>query len=252
MRNFSQVAGSSLASSINGWRGTLVLKAAKPPSPLLLLYDREADAQCRAVREVLTALGLDARIRPCPIGGDRFSHDTEEATEGQRIPLLIDDASGQRIGGAAAIIRHLFETYAEMPVPLIYRAGLLQARWPDLASRARLGRGARARPSRAPLQPLSLWSFESSPFSRLVRERLCELELPYTLHNLGKEHWSELGPASRRLRPGPYEPAPGGKRHEFWLQHGRVQLPYLVDPNHQVGLFESAEIIDYLESRYAL
>ena len=33
----------------------------------------------------------------------------------------------------------------------------------------------RARPSKAPAEPLELYSFESSPFSKRVRARLCEL-----------------------------------------------------------------------------
>lgn len=84
-----------------------------------------------------------------------------------------------------------------------------------------------------------------------MRETLCELELPYTLHNLGKEHWSEIGPARQRLKPGPYRPRPGGKREAFFLKHGRVQVPYLEDPNTGTALFESAAIVAYLESRYA-
>jgi glutathione S-transferase len=33
------------------------------------------------------------------------------------------------------------------------------------------------RPSRLPEKRLELWIFEASPYCRLVRERLCELEL---------------------------------------------------------------------------
>ena len=86
-----------------------------------------------------------------------------------------------------------------------------------------------------------------------ARERLTELEIPYVLHNLGKEHWKEAGPAIRRITPNPYRPQPGGKRDAFWARTGgRVQLPYLEDPNTGVKLFESAAIIDYLEQTYAL
>ena len=111
-----------------------------------------------------------------------------------------------------------------------------------LAAVLRGGRGLRHRPSRAPEKPLELWSFEGSPFSRLVRERLTELELPYTLHNLAKEHWKELGPATRRIAPNPYVPREGGKRFAFYQEHGRVQVPYLEDPNTGAALFESAKI----------
>ena len=50
-------------------------------------------------------------------------------------------------------------------------------------SLCRAVRGLKARPSKAPDEPLELYSFESSPYSRLVRERLSELELPYVLRN---------------------------------------------------------------------
>jgi glutathione S-transferase len=108
------------------------------------------------------------------------------------------------------------------------------------------------RAAHAHRQPLQLWSFEASPFARLVRERLSELELPYTLHNLGKEQWTESGLAVRRLTPNPYVPRRGGKRHTFWETYGRVQVPYLEDPNSGAALFESSRIIDYLEQTYAL
>ena len=86
----------------------------------------------------------------------------------------------------------------------------------------------------------------------MVRERLCEFEIPYTLHNLGKEHWTEIGPAVQRIKPGPYEPEAGGKRDAFFQAHGRVQVPYLEDPNTGQKLFESARILAYLEKEYAM
>lgn len=84
-----------------------------------------------------------------------------------------------------------------------------------------------------------------------MRERLTELELPYTLHNLGKEQFADMGPAAMRVRPGPYHPKPGGKREQLLARLGRVQVPYLEDPNTGTSLFESAAIIDYLEQTYA-
>ena len=40
--------------------------------------------------------------------------------------------------------------------------------------------------ARAPGKPLELYSFEISPFCRIAREALCSLEIPYLLHNVGK------------------------------------------------------------------
>jgi hypothetical protein len=74
-----------------------------------------------------------------------------------------------------------------------------------LARMPRFRPGVRARRSNAPKRPLELFSFESSPYSRRVRELLCELELPYLLRSTGKARWQELGPPilrapSRRRR----------------------------------------------------
>merc|ERR1712216_961772 len=41
------------------------------------------------------------------------------------------------------------------------------------------GREARADLPPAPEKPLEFWSYEASPFCRVVRELLCELELPH-------------------------------------------------------------------------
>ena len=98
---------------------------------------------------------------------------------------------------------------------------------------------------------LALWSFESSPYTRLVRERMSELELAYVVHNLGKEQFADMGPAVMRVKPGPYKPKPGGRREQVLAKYGRVQVPYLEDPNTGTKLYESREIIEYLEREYA-
>jgi glutathione S-transferase len=98
-----------------------------------------------------------------------------------------------------------------------------------LASWTRGLGGSRARPSRAPEKPLELWSFEVSPYCRLVREALCRLELPYLLHNVGKG---------------------SPRRPDFIARSGRMMVPYLADPNTGVAMFESAAIVAYLEKTY--
>ena len=246
------VAASTLSSTLSGWRGTSVVHAAKQPPKPLALYDMEGSPACRSVREALTALGLDVQIRPCPRGGQRFAPKAAllGGTPGQ--PVLVDPNGPVTLLDAATIIEHLFRTYAHRAPPRAYRANALDATLGAAAVMVRQQRGTQARPSRQPAKPLALWSFESSPFSRLVRERLTELELPYTLHNLGKEQFADLGLATLRVRPGPYRPKAGGKRERLLARLGRVQVPYLEDPNTDTTLFESAAIIDYLEARYAL
>ncbi|WP_417500992.1 glutathione S-transferase N-terminal domain-containing protein [Marinobacter sp.] len=164
--------------------------------------------------------------------------------------MLVDRNTETVMYESEAIIEYLFRQYAQRPVPGYYRERVWQPVLGSMASVASAMRGLRANTGKRPEQPLHLWSFEGSPFSRLVREKLCELELPYTLHNLGKEHWTEIGPAKQRLKPGPYKPIAGGKRDAFFKAHGRVQVPYLEDPNTGEGLFESARILDYLTAQY--
>ncbi|MEP7598142.1 glutathione S-transferase N-terminal domain-containing protein, partial [Acinetobacter baumannii] len=87
--------------------------------------------------------------------------------------------------------------------------------------------------------------------SRVVRSVLSELELPYILHSVAKERWQDMGPAILRLKPGKYEPLKEGKREKLLpVMQGKMQVPYLVDPNTGVKMFESAEIVKYLKKQY--
>jgi glutathione S-transferase len=98
-----------------------------------------------------------------------------------------------------------------------------------LASVVRPSGGLRRRSARAPAQPLELWSFEASPYCRLVREELSSLEIPYLLHNVAKG-------------------SPG--RDAFVARSGKMQVPYLADPNSGREMFESADIVAYLRATY--
>ncbi len=218
----------------------------------LQLYDREGDPDCRLVREALTALGLDAQIYPCPLGGQRFGAELQRLGGQPSPPLLVDANSGTRLQRADDIVAYLFQTYGGGAVPADYQAHPGAGAAGLLGQLVRGERGQRARPSKAPRKLQDLWSFESSPYSRLVRERLTELELPYTLHNLGKEQWADLGPAVMRIKPGPYAPKHGGKREQC-VQNAWAGCSCRIwrMPTPAPSLFESAAIIDYLERQYA-
>jgi glutathione S-transferase len=244
-----------VTSTLTGWRGAMTLKSAIPgtqPELPLQLFDMEACPYCRSVREALTALHLDAEIYPCPKGGTRFRAEAERLGGKQQFPLLVDRNTGVIMYESVDIIDYLFASYGHRQTPKLYRGKRLKPLLGGLGSAVRGLRGLRARASRLPEQKLQLWSFEASPYTRLVRERLCELEIPYVVHNLGKEHWTEAGPAVRRIKAGPLQAVPGGKRERHLARVGEVQLPYLEDPNTGVSMFESADIIDYIESEYAL
>jgi glutathione S-transferase len=200
----------------------------RPDEPLLL-YEFESCPYCRKVREALTALDLDADVRPCPKGGRRYRPELIARGGKPQFPYLVDPNSGEEMYESDAIVRYLFNEYGVGPPPAIL-LGSLPVLSGSLASLLRFGRGTQVEPSRAPARPLELWSFEASPFCRIVREKLCTLELPYRLHNVGK------GSAGREA---------------FVARSGRMQVPYLEDPNTGQALFESNEIVAYLERRYA-
>ena len=245
---------SLLGSTLRGWRGSIAFRPArKQPVKPLELYEFEASPYCRLVREALTEMDLDVLVFPCPKGGTRFRGQAQTRGGKIRFPFLLDPNKGVALFESAEIISYLADTYEGRATPargLRRRIAVISS---FLASSARglaRARGFRARPSKAPAKPLELYSFESSPFSRLVREVLCELELPYLVRNCGKAYWQEMGPPwvrDKLFR----KPVEGRNRKALLERAGKVQFPYLVDPNTGVEMFESAKIIRYLETTYA-
>jgi glutaredoxin len=112
----------------------------------------------------------------------------------------------------------------------LYSGGPVNLLTSSLGVALRGSKGIRYTPSRKPEQPLELYSFEGSPYCRIVREVLCSLELPYLLHNVGK------GSPSRAA---------------FVERSGNMMVPYLIDPNTGTEMFESADIKRYLLATYA-
>ncbi|MGQ0619445.1 MAG: glutathione S-transferase N-terminal domain-containing protein [Panacagrimonas sp.] len=245
-----------IASSLRNWRGTASFRPAlRQPAMPLELYEFEASPYCRLVREVLTELDLDAVIHPCPQGGTRFRPRVIELGGKAQFPFLVDPDTDARLYESADIIDYLYSTYADRPPTRRGLRRMMGVGGSYLASTARsLGhiRGLRARPSRAPIQTLELYSFESSPYSRPVREVMSELELPYLLRNFGKARWEDMGPPSVRRTLFPDLPITGRNRLRMRDITGRSQVPYLIDPNTGTAMYESADIIRYLESTYGL
>lgn len=226
-------------------------KPTQQPARLLELYEFEACPFCRKVRDALTALDLEAMIYPCPKGGSRFRPQVVELGGKQQFPFLVDPNADVRLYESDDIVMHLFTKYGgRKPAPLL--TGRLATGSSMAASAFRPRRGLRARPSRPPAKPLELYSFEASPFARLVREALCELEIPYHLRSVGKGGHVDWLPPALRPRVAPDAPPTTANRRAFVERAGRVQVPYLVDPNEDVALFESAEICRYLDETYAL
>lgn len=241
-----QLVSSLLASTARQWRGTSALIRDEQPHAMLTLYDMEGCPYCRPVREALTELDLDVLIKPCPKGQAGYWDELEKLSGTRRVPFLVDPNNGHQVTDSKAIIAYLHTQYGKGQLPRSSESLKLS----QLASALRLAKGTRGRPSWAPQTPLELYSFESSPFSRLVRERLTELGLAYVLRNCGKQQLSDAGLPWLRPGKGPYRPVPGTNRARLMEQTGKVQLPYLYDPNTHTGLFESSDIIRYLQQQY--
>ncbi len=222
--------GSSLFATVARLGGGIsVGSLGERPGQPLVLYDFEACPYCRKVREALTVLDLEAVVKPCPKGGARFREELVQRGGRARFPYLVDPNTGKEMYESDDIVRYLFATYGRGRVPALLAAGALGDASSALASALRPGKGLRAKPSREPARLLELWSFEGSPFCRIAREALCSLELPYLLHNVGKG---------------------SPRRASFVQRSGRMMVPYLADPNAQVEMFESADIVAYLEQAY--
>ncbi len=254
--HFINIYSSTLVSTLTGWKGTTGSRKTKLPSEDILLFDRELCSDCRSVRQAITELNLDVCIYPCPEQGTRFQSLLKELSGALQLPFLLDKNTGKAVTGKDAILEYLYPTYGQKNVPAKYSAeashGVLNSLLDASIETLRMNKGKTAKPSKAPEQPLMLYSFESSPFSRPVRELLCELELPYKLVNLGKQQKADMGPAIMRMHTGPYIPVKGSKREAFLNKYHEVMVPFLIDPNTGTELFQSKKILSYLKREYAL
>ena len=78
---------------------------------------------------------------------------------------------------------------------------------------------------------IELWGYEASPFVRNVREKLGTLCLPHKMVSC---------------------PRGSSNRDKMMAKTGRFQVPYLVDPNTGIEMYESEEIVKYLEEVYTI
>ena len=200
------------------------------PEKTLELYEFEACPFCRKVREALTVLDLEAVIYPCPKNGPRYRQDIITRGGKAQFPYFVDPNTGTEMYESNQINRYLFQHYGSGSVPFMLAAGPFTNLGVFAASSIRPAQGGFYQPSHPPEQLLELYSYEGSPFCRLVRETLCELELPYRLHNVAQG---------------------SPNREAFVARSGKMMVPYLIDPNTQTEMFESADMITYLHETYA-
>uniref|UniRef100_A0A7S0HXD0 GST N-terminal domain-containing protein n=1 Tax=Phaeocystis antarctica TaxID=33657 RepID=A0A7S0HXD0_9EUKA len=224
------------------FRDTSPLLAGAPrPEQPLVLYEYEGSPFCRKVREAALLLDVPVEFRPCPGARAGFATELKERTGRMTVPYLVDPNSGTEMFESDDIVNYMLDTYG--PPRDAYNDLVL---WPlrgafmtTTATFATLFRGlagskrqANARPDNEEMLPLELWGYEPSPFVRPVREKLCGLCLRHVLI-----------PTARG----------SANRDALIAKTGvQFQVPYLVDPNTGVALFESLEIIEYLDAVYTV
>lgn len=215
-------------------------------------------------------LDLDALVLPCPKDGPTFRPQAVEKGGKAQFPYLIDPNTDKAMYESDDIINYLFEAYGPGAdkVPRLLTLGTLTTLTAGIGLMARCAlrcygvswvhvvccrgrRGSVYKPSRVAddptaIQPILYYGYELSPFCKLVREALSELELPHL-----------------------YRCTPRGspKRQELFEKRGLFQAPYievrnrclcaapdtldtLQDPNTGLAMFESAAIVRYLNHQY--
>ncbi|PIE20302.1 MAG: glutathione S-transferase [Proteobacteria bacterium] len=203
----------------------------RPRTPLVL-YDMEGCPSCRKVREVLSELDLAYISRPCARGS--AVRDELAARGGKvQLPYLVDADGGVERYGSEAIIDHLYATWSR-PRPWLCRVGAPVSSAASALASVLRRRGVTVRPGCErrvqPAERLILYSFEASPFYRKVREALHELNIEALVVNVAKR---------------------SPTRPELVARGGKMQVPYLIDPGTGRELYESDDIIRYLEETYA-
>jgi carotenoid 9,10(9',10')-cleavage dioxygenase 1 len=224
--------------SLGSMRTAQALKEARrgaQESPHLILYDLETDGECRRVREALCMLDLAFECRPCPYGAYRhrtLAAKLQNVSLGEEIlPFLHDSRSKVSVMGAEDVLDYLYDIYLDgsAPSPLVVNKGTVEiaikSRKKELSSISHS-----KMPYRYPIKPIELWAYEASPFCSLVREKFCEMEVPYILR-----------PCSRG----------SPRRNELLRKTKTFQVPFIEDTNTGMNLFESAEIVKYLNKTYS-
>ncbi|KAK7345336.1 hypothetical protein VNO77_15938 [Canavalia gladiata] len=219
------------ALEISGYKVKETSKIGPLPEKPIEIYEFESCPFCRKVREIVAVLDLDVLFYPCPRNGPNFRPKVVQMGGKQQFPYMVDPNTGVSMYESDDIIRYLVQKYGDGNVPLSLSLGFLTALTAGLAMLSRIGRGTTYTPAKLPPKPLKLWAYEGSPFCKLVREVLVELELPHLLCSCARG---------------------SPKRNILYQKTGTFQAPFLEDPNTGIEMFESAEIIEYLTATYAL
>ena len=227
-------AHSWMSSAVRGPYGLIVTaeNREQPPRPeqLLELYEFEGCPFCRKVREAMTELDLSYISRTCASGSKAKRREIERRGGKQQFPYLVDANTSTELYESEDIIEYLTDTYGPGRSGLSRAVAPLQTIGAAAASvvrpggrRVRSGFELRSQPDELPV----MYNIEASPFCRKVRETFNELNLDYIVQNVGKF---------------------SARRPELEERGGSMMVPYLIDPNRDVEMYESDAIIAYLES----
>ena len=202
------------------------------PSAPLELYEFEGCPFCKKVREAVIWLDLDVLFFPCPQGGPTFREQVKREGGKSMFPYMKDPNTGVAMYESDDIIDYLYDTYGpgKDKVSSLLRAGAFTVLTAGFGLAPRMGAGSRYTAARAVEKPVTIYSYEASPFCKLVREKLVELEIPHLMKSCGRGSM---------------------KRQELVDRRGVFQAPYIEDPNTGTAMFESSAIVKYLEETYA-
>uniref|UniRef100_A0A0D9W5E7 GST N-terminal domain-containing protein n=1 Tax=Leersia perrieri TaxID=77586 RepID=A0A0D9W5E7_9ORYZ len=201
--------------------------------------------------------------------GSSVSTSSGNAPTLQLFPLLVDASNGVTMYESGDIVKYLFRQYGQGKNPSFgllersplrvliigYRNNILTTMliqntfqdstvmldkfpvifgcsqgWVPTLLRAGRGMTLWNKAGVVPEDKLELFSFENNTFARIVREALCELEVPYILQNVGE-----------------------GSSKTDLLQRisGSKQVPYLIDPNTGFQSGDHKKILSYLFQQYS-
>lgn len=180
----------------------------------------------------MTELDLSAEVYPCPKGSLRHREVVKKIGGKEQFPLLVDASTGVTMYESGDIVKYLFRQYGQGRSP---SSGLLESTiftgWVPTLLRAGRGMTLWNKAGVIPAEKLELFSYENNSYARIVREALCEMELPYVLQNVGE----------------------GSSKMDALLRiSGSKQVPYLIDLNTGFQSGDYKKILSYLFQQYSI